>query len=83
MAVAHERGDLVHIPQAVALIDCEDPGESDPQLTIPLRVEQTDSPKLGVVTAVLPQAGYVRIFCEGEVWAVKPDSIYTLKKRGF
>ncbi len=72
----HELGDLVHIPQAVDLIDCE-PME-DPQLTIPLRVQQTLGPTIGVVTRVT-DGGYVRVYCEGNSWSVRNNNVYTLK----
>ena len=81
--VVHEKGDLVHVPQAVLLIDCESSTARDPQLTIPLRVEETGAPTLGVVTETSIHGGYVRIFCDGSVWAVKNESIYALKKRDF
>ena len=73
----HQVGDLVHIPQSVELIDCE-PFE-DPQLTIPLRVLQTESPTLGVITKV-SDCGYVRVYCEGDSWAVRNNSVYVLRE---
>ena len=69
-------GDLVHIPQAVELIDFADPDAGDVQLTIPLRVIQTDKPKVGVITKVAQDNGYVRVYCEGVHWATHPSSIY-------
>ena len=78
MAAIHRVGDLVHIPQSVDLIEC-DP-ESDPQLTIPLRVAATQEPSLGVVTEVSDH-GYVRVYCNGTNWSVKDGSIYTLESR--
>ena len=77
----YKKGDLVHIPQAVLLIDCDSDACDDPQLTIPLRVEETDSPKVGVVTSAGYQTGYVRVYCEGNLWSVKDESIYSLSKR--
>jgi len=78
----HRVGDLVHIPQAVALIDCDSTTLNDPQLTIPLRVEETDAPKLGVVTEASTRGDYVRVFCDGTLWSVKNDSVYSLEKKG-
>ncbi len=75
MKDTYQIGDLVHVPQAVHLIDC--PVEADPQLTIPLRVEQTQRPRVGIVTYV-SSGGYVRIFCDGAYWAVKDSKVYKL-----
>ena len=77
MAV-HKTGDLVHIPQAVVLIDYENEENGEQQLTIPLRVEETDRPKIGVVTGVDARDAYVKVYCEGNTWSVKNDSIYTV-----
>jgi hypothetical protein len=77
---AHKVGDLVHIPQAVTLIDCENNTLEDPQLTIPLRVLTTDSPQIGVVTESAQGGGYVRIFSNGDSWAVKDECVYSLRK---
>ena len=75
MREACKVGDLVHIPQSVVLIDC-DP-TTDPQLSIPLKILETDSPRLGVVVTN-PQHGYVRVYCDGVSWSVKDKSIYKL-----
>jgi hypothetical protein len=77
MIGAHKVGDLVHIPQCVNLIDCEEEGS---QLTIPLRVQETTEPSIGVITRA-SEHGYVRVFCNGTSWSVKHGSIYTLEKR--
>ena len=74
----HKTGDLVHIPQAVTLIDCDNDVENDPQLTIPLRVEETKRPTIGVVAASSDAGGYVRVYCRGSFWNVKKDSLYTV-----
>ena len=68
-------GDLVHIPQSVVLIDC-DPS-TDPQRSIPLKVLETQEPRLGIVITD-SQDGYVRIHCDGDNWSVKNDRIYKL-----
>ena len=78
---AHKKGDLVHIPQAVVLIDCDNAAVDDPQLTIPLRVEETQCPRIGVVTGVSEGAGYVKVYCDGNTWSVKNDNIYTVAAR--
>jgi hypothetical protein len=72
-------GDLVHIPQASELIDCDTNSVNDPQLTIPLRVKTVESPKVGVVTQTSHNGGYVRVYCEGGHWTIRDDSVYTLK----
>jgi hypothetical protein len=76
----HKKGDLVHIPQAVVLVGCDEP-DSDPQLVIPLRIEETQSPRIGVIAGTYPKAGYVRIYCDGDMWSVKGDSIYSIEER--
>jgi hypothetical protein len=75
MMSAYQVGDLVHIPQSVDLIDCD--VEADPQLTIPLRVQSTKCPKIGVVTYI-SSAGYVRVFCDGLHWSVNDKNLYKL-----
>lgn len=71
-------GDLVHIPQAVDLVDCSDSPSDDPQMTIPLRVVHTTKPVVGIVTRVAPEAGYVRVYCGGDHWSIKDDKVYTI-----
>ncbi len=61
------------------LIDCDIDADNDPQLTIPLRIEETKSPRLGVVTDVSSAGGYIRVFCDGASWSVRNESIYSLK----
>jgi hypothetical protein len=79
--VVHQKGDLVHIPQAVILVDCDNDAHSDPQLTIPLRIQETESPRIGIVTASpIPGSHYIRVFCDGNMWSVKTDSLFGLKK---
>ncbi len=75
-----QKGDLVHIPQAVELVECETPLHGEQQLTIPLRVKVTDAPQLGVVTEVADQGICLRVFSEGTLWTVKQESIYALKE---
>lgn len=79
MRPLHSIGDLVHIPQSVRLVDVAlDAG--GPQLNIPLRVEETEAPTVGIITKPCAQDGYVRVYCQGETWAVKNDSIYGINK---
>jgi membrane protein implicated in regulation of membrane protease activity len=80
VALLYKKGDLVHIPQAVTLIDCANQPVHDPQMTIPLRVEETSAPKVGVVTDISKQGGYIRVYCDGNMWSVKNDSVYILNK---
>jgi hypothetical protein len=75
---AYKTGDLVHIPQAVTLVGCDADLESDPQLTIPLSVHETERPEIGVVVGTNDQ-GYMRVFCSGRHWSVKDQSVYFLK----
>jgi len=73
-------GDLVHIPQASVLIDCEDPAPTDIQLTIPLRIIETEVPTVGVVTRVAKQEGYVRVYCDGNYWSIKDSTVYPMRE---
>tara|TARA_R100001082_G_scaffold111033_1_gene92992 strand:+ start:1319 stop:1561 length:243 start_codon:yes stop_codon:yes gene_type:complete len=73
-------GDLVHIPQAVELIDCDQAITDDPQLTIPLRVEVTQGPKVGVITEVSSAGSYTRVLCDGAFWAVRNDHLYPIEQ---
>jgi len=68
-------GDLVHIPQSVVMIDCDN--KEDPQLTMPLRIHQTKAPTLGVVTSI-SNTGYVQVYCDGSRWSVQNNKIYML-----
>lgn len=77
--MACQIGDLVHIPQATELIDCDTTSVNDPQLTIPLRVVRVESPKVGVVTETSRDGGYVKVYCEGAHWAIRDTSIYSLQ----
>ena len=72
------KGTLVHIPQSVILMDCEQGTNHMRQLSIPLRVHQTEKPTIGVVTDFDDRPGYVRIYCEGNTWSVKTGSVYAL-----
>ena len=81
-SLPHQRGDLVHIPQSVVLIDPAPETNTGPQLTIPLRFLETESPCLGVVIeAPTSEGGYARIYCEGDTWTVKNENIYSLEGR--
>lgn len=77
MKYSYQIGDLVHIPQCVDLINCA--RGSRPQLTIPLSIEQTTRPQLGVIIDPSNGGGYVRIYCGGEEWAVKDSSVYKIE----
>ena len=70
-------GDLVHIPQSVVMLDCQ--YTEDSQLTIPVRVHETDAPTLGVVTSI-SNTGYVEVYCDGLRWSVKNSNIYSLQE---
>ncbi len=70
-------GDLVHIPQSVTLIAHND-SEADAQLTIPLRIKETEFPSVGIVTSKTQQNGYLKVYCDGDEWSVDSDSVYTI-----
>jgi hypothetical protein len=72
-------GDLVHIPQAVVLVDCENNIDEDPQLTIPLNLHETDKPEIGVVMHA-SEYGYLRVLVHGKPWTVKNDRVYNLRE---
>jgi len=71
-------GDLVHIPQAVELLDCNNDGA---QLSIPLRVQTTQNPKIGVVTETNPDADYLMVLCDGDIWSVRSQSVYSMTEK--
>jgi hypothetical protein len=71
-------GDLVHIPQAVELLDCQNDGA---QMTIPLRVQTTENPKIGVVTETNVGADYLMVLCEGDIWSVRAHNVYTMSEK--
>ncbi len=77
MKIEYEVGDLVHIPQAVRLIDCDAMTSPSDQLPIPSRVLQTNAPTLGVVTHI-QRSGYVQVYCEGDRWSVLDTSLYKI-----
>ena len=78
MGAPLSKGTLVHIPQSVMLMDCEQDNDPVRQLSIPLRVHETEKPTIGVVTDFDDRPGYVRIYCEGNTWSVKTGSVYVL-----
>jgi len=80
MVTEYRIGDLVHIPQAVQLYDLDDWTPEDPQMCIPLRVDMTEKPRVGVVTYVSQSRDYLRVFCDGDTWAVKFDNVYSLER---
>jgi len=72
-----QRGDLVHIPQAVQLVDCDISVPDDPQLSIPLAIHHTEKPEVAVVLATSDH-GYLRVWWDGRPWSVKDDRVYSL-----
>jgi hypothetical protein len=83
MKCEYQIGDLVHIPQAVRLLDCDvmpshaNDYDSPLQFNIPTRVIETKTPRLGVITHVLG-SGYIKVYCDGDCWSVKDESVYKL-----
>jgi hypothetical protein len=76
------KGTLVHIPQSVLLMDCDQGFDNVPQLSIPSRVHETKSPTIGVVTDLDDGGDYVRIYCEGNTWSVQSRNVYALGTEG-
>jgi hypothetical protein len=79
MTVSYEIGDLVHIPQATELIDCEFVEEVQEQLTIPLRLVQTNRPEIGVITYANDR-GLLRVLWDGVVWSINEKNVFKLKE---
>ena len=77
VSLAYKTGDLVHIPQAVTLVQCFFDPVEDPQLTIPMSFHETDRPEIALVVSSTT-SGYVRILWSGKTWSVKDDSVYGL-----
>jgi hypothetical protein len=77
VGLAYKAGDLVHIPQAVTLIQCAMTTRDDPQLTIPLSFHVMQRPEIALVVDTLA-VGYVRVLWSGKTWSVKDDSVYGL-----
>lgn len=75
VGLEYKAGDLVHIPQAVTLIQCAMTTREDPQLTIPMSFHETQRPEIALVVDTLP-VGYVRVLWSGKTWSVKDDSVY-------
>ena len=72
-------GDLIHIPQAVELLDCTSDGA---QINIPLRFHRTESPKIAVVAEASPaHDDYLSVYCDGEVWTVSARHVYSLGEK--
>ena len=72
-------GDLVHIPQAVELLDCNSDGV---QMNIPLRLHRTQSPKIAVVAeSARDWEDYISVFCDGEVWSVRARHVYSVGEK--
>ena len=72
-------GDLVHIPQAVELIDLIDRHGDGAQLSIPLRVQTTQKPIVGIVAEAPRNAGYLMVLCDGDIWSVRTQSVYSVR----
>ena len=72
-------GELVHIPQATTLVDCEADILDDPQLAIPLRILETQRPEVAIITQI-SKYGYVRVYYGGDSWAVKDQNIYKVEE---
>lgn len=68
-------GDLVHIPQAVELLDCTSDGA---QLNIPIRIQTTEAPKVGIVAEVPSHGDYVKVLYDGDFWTVRTHNVYSV-----
>jgi hypothetical protein len=73
----YQVGDLVHIPQAVKLVECPQFATSQGQMVIPSRIMETREPKLGVVMEC-PSQGYLKIYCDGSDWSVRYQNVFKL-----
>jgi len=71
-------GDLVHIPQAVDLLDCNSDGA---QLSIPLRMQTTQNPRIGVVTESNLGSDYLMVLCDGDIWSVRSHNVYNMTEK--
>jgi len=74
-------GDLVHIPQAVELLDCalrHDCDSDGAQLSIPLRIQTTQNPKIGIVTENNTGKDYLMVLCDGDIWSVRCQNVYSV-----
>lgn len=72
--IGYQIGDLVHIPQSVNLLGCD---LEMNQYRMPQRLKKTEEPILGIVTYILKD-DYVQVYCEGDHWSVKNNSIYKI-----
>jgi hypothetical protein len=77
VTAVYKIGDLVHIPQAVKLIDYEDQPAAASQLMIPLRVHETQKPEVALVIDS-SDYGYLRVLWAGKTWSVRNESVYGL-----
>ena len=77
MRPTYRIGELVHIPQATRLMECN--LDDSAQLLIPLRVSTTSRPEVGIVTTTSLSGLYVGVFCAGDVWTVSNSNIYKLE----
>ncbi len=77
MKYEYQIGDLVHIPQSVTLLDCDVIKETTEQFNIPTRIMETEYPTLGIITHVL-RSGYIKVYCQGDSWSVRDESVYKL-----
>ena len=82
--MGYRKGDLVHIPQAVNLFECEvrptaREAKCMPQMWMPFGIKTTVSPVLGVVTQPPDASGFVHVYSDGHEWRVKSQNIYILR----
>jgi len=72
----YKKGDLVHIPQSVLLMNTQPRSQ---QLLIPTRTQTTEKPTVGVVVQP-PTTGHdhLVVYCEGENWSVHGDRVYVI-----
>tara|TARA_A100001515_G_C4437703_1_gene165903 strand:- start:218 stop:475 length:258 start_codon:yes stop_codon:yes gene_type:complete len=81
--VRYRKGDLVHIPQAVYLFECDGTSYGNKigssQVMMPFAIKTTASPVLGVVTEPPDSSGFVQVYSDGHEWLVKSQNIYIVR----
>ena len=81
--MGYRKGDLVHIPQAVYLFECDANSGGNKlgvsQVMMPFGVKTTASPVLGVVTEPPDSSGFVQVYSDGHEWLVKSQNIYIVR----
>ena len=78
LAVDTRLSEVMEIVEGYELLDCNNDGA---QLSIPLRVQTTQNPKIGVVTETNMGADYLMVLCDGDIWSVRSQSVYNMSEK--